>query len=1563
MYTHTNIFSCFMKKTIVSIGLAILACLFLFTFSTGIASAQEEGATNTDTATPELISEEGVVDEETVEVEEELPSDVLLDERVTTEDLGAVEASVLPGSPLHIFKRFGWAVQEIFETDPVADAELKIQHANQELSELKQLIDEKGFADVNPSTINASMSRFEGRLENVNNVADDLKERKESDPDAVNALLNNLTDKQFKYQKVLESIERDVIKEKEDNPDANNRVEDVFVQVSKTKDKTLEHFGKTLETVESNNPEKIAERIIRVADKQEGSEFKHLKNLEVLKRLEGQVPENAKGAIALAQENTLKFFNRDISALPEEARAGRFERYNRFNYGDETRQLSFLDDLKLLEDVPPEILQKIEEVKEFAITKFEKKMSRFNKSDVLDNYMEHLSGEDFDDMVLAEQFASRVVFEDNPEIKARMDSIRDKSVTEFTKRFTDPDSQAQVAKFQELERILEKRPGDPKVIKMMQELEAQVRSDPSKAEFLSQMDQLEDKMRFEFEAKFANEGDRYFDRIGTLDPRDFEVYQQFSGDDFLPEGFADKFLDHGVNQYRDYMRDVDNPEQFDRFNTKFGNVPQFVIDDIRGRDGGFGEAMQFKRQAMEKLRFEEERKMEIGRQAVDYSERELTHQLDRARRQADEDFWQKVNSIPYENFEERKALFEEKRKADLARLEEENQARLEIFNKRLELDPWCDTACKQIQKQFIDQEFRHQKERIQDDYRSHQKQIEFDLGREKQNNPLFGKCSTPESCDTYCQTNPNAVGCQGFFHEPEPFFPDDFGPKDYDCGPGKYFDFEQDECRVDPYYKPPTDFTQCPFGSHWNPNKGFCERDFIKDPIYKPNPVNTPDCGFDAYFDFKENKCISYKIDNICPDYSASFFAQCPDGEYREEYNDRNGCRIIGECRPFRDQSQCPDLALIDPLPCFAGQSRDIITDNNGCKVFSECRGDNLPVACPVFDLAQCPEGSYRDGGYKNADGCWVPGECVPDGNVTCTAYFEGYEYNTATNRCEFRSTSGCSNPYKYRSITECQEGNVTGAVPTYPTTSNWVNHTWYFSDGSTSSYILDRTDSEYSNYVSGIEAQCKTISQSSFGWKSDAGNDADWNWQNFGIPDCSGNAQPNTYPTYPTSGSDCGSYSDSGSCTSQDSCYWYSDSSTSYCYYDSGSYNTGSTYVGDSGCSDILDILPGCHLMSESPDVRFNTNMDQYIQLGTRNIQYCSTNSIPGCTGSYSNNYGYCGDNVCNAGEDTYNCSSDCGSSGTNTGTNAMQKCFYPNATINGAPTGYTVWCESDYYNCHQGDPSGATVSLSNLSLGAPSSCESGYDNSGSTNTGTTSGGYCGDNVCDYNESPSSCQSDCGGSTYVGDSGCEDLLDILPGCHLMSESPDVRFNTNMDQYVQVGTRNIQYCSSNSIPGCMSSYNNTDTTYCPPPSYWDPAISGCNYDSTTTDTSSTYCTPPAYWDPAINGCNWDSSTTNTSSCPSTDSWTCPSGYEYDSNGCVSGCLPDYTAPVCPDLGLTCDSGYEYDGSGCVTGCIPPPAETYEPPPAYEPPPDEAPPADEPPPAANIFEAFKALFGL
>jgi len=87
------------------------------------------------------------------------------------------------------------------------------------------------------------------------------------------------------------------------------------------------------------------------------------------------------------------------------------------------------------------------------------------------------------------------------------------------------------------------------------------------------------------------------------------------------------------------------------------------------------------------------------------------------------------------------------------------------------------------------------------------------------------------------------------------------------------------------------------------------------------------------------------------------------------------------------------------------------------------------------------------------------------------------------------------------------------------------------------------------------------------------------------------------------------------------------------------------------------------------------------------------------------------------------YNCQGG-GSAGGGGGstTGSMQKCFYPNASRNGQSLGYSVWCQSDYVDCHKESPSGESIPLDGLALGGPSSCESGYSGGGGGSTGSVS-------------------------------------------------------------------------------------------------------------------------------------------------------------------------------------------------------------------------------------------------
>ena len=260
------------------------------------------------------------------------------------------------------------------------------------------------------------------------------------------------------------------------------------------------------------------------------------------------------------------------------------------------------------------------------------------------------------------------------------------------------------------------------------------------------------------------------------------------------------------------------------------------------------------------------------------------------------------------------------------------------------------------------------------------------------------------------------------------------------------------------------------------------------------------------------------------------------------------------------------------------------------------------PGICPAYPYIPCPTGYERET-YANQAGCTVFGQCRSTGNR-----------ETFTPLPTFT-------PY-----------------PTYSSgpSGGWINKTWKFKNGYTQySSILNRTDSEYTNYINGVYSNC--LDKYFAGWKS-AGGDSS-NWQEFGIPVCSATAPE---PTGTSIGGDSGGCFYPNATKDGKSLGWtvwcqsdyynchlgtYSGDKVdtvglslgapSSCYGAASTpYPTYSSSPGGSSCSaSLINLLgDGCHNMGNA---WFNGPMDRYVLPGTTAVVNCSATSIPSCSGN----------------------------------------------------------------------------------------------------------------------------------------------------------------------------------------------------------------------------------------------------------------------------------------------------------------------------------------------------------
>lgn len=290
----------------------LLSFALLFVF--GVVAAQEET-------------------KEVIDVTEELS----LDEDVQPEDLGVSDPRILPDSPFYFLKNWGRGIQSFFAFSPVAKAELRLKFANEKLIEAKKLTEIK----KDPEIIKKGLENYQAETRRIKLAADKIKEKAADNP-RVNAFLDKFTKYQILHHRILQKLETQVPPE-------------VFEKIKEVREEQIERFAGVMTKLEDRK-EKLIERLEKNLEEIRGSEFKHFKNLEVLKELEEKVPEEAKEAIRKARENSLKRLQGNLEQMSS-AGQERFKEYLNRISGDKERHLEILENLRLEIGKAPETPQ------------------------------------------------------------------------------------------------------------------------------------------------------------------------------------------------------------------------------------------------------------------------------------------------------------------------------------------------------------------------------------------------------------------------------------------------------------------------------------------------------------------------------------------------------------------------------------------------------------------------------------------------------------------------------------------------------------------------------------------------------------------------------------------------------------------------------------------------------------------------------------------------------------------------------------------------------------------------------------------------------------------------------------------------------------------------------------------------------------------------------------------------------------------------------------------------------------------------------------------------------
>jgi hypothetical protein len=301
-----------------------LSVAFLFVFAASFTLAQDEVGISVGGGFEPLPTVDNILEEDLV----------------TTEDLEVEDPSFLPSSRFYFLKNWGRAIERAFTFNPVRKIEVELKHADEKIAEARKL------AETEPERVEA----LDRAIENYRASQDRLKTRLESlretsENPNVDLLLEKITDRALKHEKIMEGLKERF----KDKAELKEKLE-------ATKDRVIDNV---VEASKKDDAEKFARKIEKALRDARGSEFKHIYSVEVIDLIHDKSETELKEKLSQIREDfserlkeNLEEFSETHGAPADQVIRDTLDRLP----GDKARRLIILEEVRERSDEKLKVL-------------------------------------------------------------------------------------------------------------------------------------------------------------------------------------------------------------------------------------------------------------------------------------------------------------------------------------------------------------------------------------------------------------------------------------------------------------------------------------------------------------------------------------------------------------------------------------------------------------------------------------------------------------------------------------------------------------------------------------------------------------------------------------------------------------------------------------------------------------------------------------------------------------------------------------------------------------------------------------------------------------------------------------------------------------------------------------------------------------------------------------------------------------------------------------------------------------------------------------------------------